>query len=198
MNTQIKGNLKIRKELEKNVQTENVLHSYMFLGKDGIGKRLIAKEFAKKMLCLTHEENCSCKSCICFDSNNHPDFNILNEEGENITIGMARELIQSVYEKPILSTKKVYIINDADKMNKEAQNCLLKTLEEPPEYSCFILIVANQDMILNTIKSRCTKIVFEKLNTKEINEILIAKGVDTKQITEKMLNLFDGSARKSA
>lgn len=197
MNINIKGNLKNRKELEQIVQTDNVLHSYLFLGQEGIGKRLIAKEMAKNILCLTHKPDCTCKSCICFETNNHPDFTIINEEGENITIGQSRELIQTVYEKPILSSKKVYIINDADKMNKEAQNCLLKTLEEPPEYGCFILIAANQDMILNTIKSRCTKIVFDKLTTNELSQILEDRKIETSNISEKMFNLFDGSIGKA-
>ena len=197
MNINIKGNLKNRKELEQIVQTDNVLHSYLFLGQEGIGKKLIAKEMAKNILCLTHKPDCTCKSCICFETNNHPDFTIINEEGENITIGQSRELIQTVYEKPILSSKKVYIINDADKMNKEAQNCLLKTLEEPPEYGCFILIAANQDMILNTIKSRCTKIVFDKLTTNELSQILEDRKIETSNISEKMFNLFDGSIGKA-
>ncbi len=197
MNINIKGNLKNRKELEAIVQTDNALHSYLFLGKEGIGKRLIAKEMAKNMLCLTHQSDCTCKSCICFETNNHPDFSVINEEGANITIGQARELIQTVYEKPILSAKKVYIINDADKMNQEAQNCLLKTLEEPPEYGCFILIAANQDMILNTIKSRCTKIVFDKLTTNELIQILEDRKIDVSNISEKMFDLFDGSIGKA-
>ena len=68
MNTNIKGNLKIRKEFEKIVQNNSVLHSYLFLGEDGIGKKKIAKEFAKQILCLNKTEECTCKSCICFDT----------------------------------------------------------------------------------------------------------------------------------
>ena len=193
MDTKIQGNLRIRNEFKIIIQNEKVLNSYLFLGQDGIGKKLIAKEFAKGILCETKQENCKCKSCTCFESNNHPDFKTINEEGENIVISQVREMIQTVYEKPILSKKKVYIINDADKMNKESQNCLLKTLEEPPEYGCFILIATNQDMILNTIKSRCTKIIFDKLTTNELTQILRERGIDTNDIPEKMFNLFDGS-----
>lgn len=171
MNTRIKGNETNRKELEKIVQNNNILHSYLFLGKEGIGKKEIAKEFAKQILCLTKKENCNCKSCICFETQNHPDIQIINEESETIKINTIRDMIQTVYQKPILSSKKIYIINDCDKMTKEAQNSLLKTLEEPPEYIIMILIASNSDMILNTIKSRCTKIVFNKLNNKEIQEI---------------------------
>ena len=106
-------------------------------------------------------------------------------------------MIQTVYQKPILSNKKIYIINDCDKMTKEAQNSLLKTLEEPPEYIIMILIASNSDMILNTIKSRCTKIVFDKLNNKEIQEILTTKDIENTNISENMYEFFDGSISKA-
>ncbi len=197
MNTRIKGNETNRKELEKIVQNNNILHSYLFLGKEGIGKKEIAKEFAKQILCLTKKENCNCKSCICFETQNHPDIQIINEESETIKINTIRDMIQTVYQKPILSNKKIYIINDCDKMTKEAQNSLLKTLEEPPEYIIMILIASNSDMILNTIKSRCTKIVFDKLNNKEIQEILTTKDIENTNISENMYEFFDGSISKA-
>ncbi len=196
METRIKGNLNKRKELDKIVQSNSVLHSYLFIGQEGIGKKEIAKEFAKKVLCLTKENNCNCKSCLCFLSNNHPDLQIVNEEGDIIKINQIRQIVQTVYEKPILSTKKVYIINDSDKMTKEAQNSLLKTLEEPPTYSVFILIASNQDMLLNTIKSRCTKIFFDNLNTNELKEVLCQKGMEI-DLSDKMINLFNGSVGKA-
>lgn len=197
MNTIIKGNETTRNELKKIVQNNNVLHSYLFLGKEGIGKKEIAKEFAREILCLTKEDNCNCKSCICFNSQNHPDIKIINEESETIKINTIREMIQTVYEKPILSNKKIYIINDCDKMTKEAQNSLLKTLEEPPEYIVIILIASNQDMILNTIKSRCTKIVFDKLKENEIKEILNTTDFKNTEISENMYEFFDGSIGKA-
>ncbi len=196
MNSNIKGNFKQIEELKKIVENNSILHSYLFLGEEGIGKKEIACEFAKEILCQTGDSDCNCKSCNCFDSNNHPDFQIINLEGETIKINTIREMIQDVYEKPILSDKKVYIINDSDKMTKEAQNSLLKTLEEPPEYIVIILIAANIDMLLNTIKSRCTKIVFEKLTDSEIQSIIKEKNIDVK-IPENLYKLFNGSAGKA-
>lgn len=196
MNNKIKGNIKIRTELEKIVQNNNILHSYLFLGKDGIGKSKIAEEFAKKILCLTKEENCNCKSCICFETHNHPDMKIVNQESETIKINTVREMIQDIYEKPIQSDKKIYIINDCDKMTKEGQNSLLKTLEEPPEYIVIILIASNSDMILNTIKSRCTKITFEELKNDEIQEILKEKEIST-DVPNNVYELFNGSIGKA-
>lgn len=197
MNTKIKGNEVNRKELEAIVQNNNILHSYLFLGKEGIGKKEIAKEFAKNILCLTKKQECNCKSCICFETQNHPDIQIINETGETIKINTVREMLATVYEKPILSDKKIYIINDCDKMTKEGQNSLLKTLEEPPEYTIIILIASNQDMILNTIKSRCTKIVFDRLKDEEIKEILNNNNIETTDISENMYEFFDGSIGKA-
>ena len=190
------GNNKVIKELNNSIDSGNILHSYMFYGPEGIGKKEVAKKFAKRILCFNKKNDCECKSCISFDSSNHPDYTIVNEEGETIKIDTIRQMIQSVYEKPILSEKKIYIINDAEKMTKEAQNSLLKTLEEPPEYIIIILIVANLDLILNTIKSRCTKVVFDRLTTNEIKEILKTKNINC-NANDKIFDLFDGSVGKA-
>ena len=158
------GNDKIKKYFNNSLKNENFLHSYLFLGKEGIGKFTFAKELAKYILCLNEKEDlCNCKSCLCFNSNNHPDFFIINEEGETIKVEqIRRQVIDKIIEKPIISKRKVYIINDCDKMTREAQNCLLKTLEEPPEFIIIILISSNENLILNTIKSRCTSIKFNR------------------------------------
>ena len=99
-------------------------------------------------------------------------------------------------EKPIISNKKVYIINDADLMTKEAQNCLLKTLEEPPEYIVIILIVSNESKMLTTIKSRCMKIQFQKINDEKLKQYLKSK-YDMENITTNILKLCDGSIGKA-
>ena len=141
----ILGNEKIKKYLNQSVEENNFLHSYLFLGTEGIGKLIFAKEFAKYILCKEDKNsNCKCKSCLCFDTKNHPDFSIINEEGETIKVDYIRDLIEKIIEKPIVSDRKVYIINDCEKMTKEAQNCLLKTLEEPPQFVTIILVSSNE------------------------------------------------------
>ena len=190
------GNDKVKTELEKIVQNHEVLHSYMFIGQDGIGKKEIAKSFAKKILCETKKEGCNCKSCISFDNGNNPDFNMISEEGNSIKIDQIRTLIEKVYEKPIASEKKVYIIDNSDKMTVEAQNSLLKTLEEPPEYIVIILITSNVDNILNTVKSRCVKVSFNNLSNDEIKEVLNERGLNT-NLNDNMYELFNGSVAKA-
>ncbi len=192
------GNTDVKNYLIKSVNNKNVLHSYLFLGTEGIGKLLVAKEFAKKILCLnnTEDETCTCKSCTCFNGKNHPDYYIINEEGESIKIDTIRNITEKAFEKPILSDKKVYIINDFEKMTKEAQNCLLKTLEEPPEFVVIILISSNENIILNTIKSRCMTIKFHNIDDKELLEY--AQNVlKYEHISENLLKSFDGSIGKA-
>ena len=144
-------------------------------GIEGIGKKEFAKAFAKKILCIGDINGKKCKSCLEFNSNNHPDFFIVEAESGKIKIEQIRNLMESSIEKPIIGQKKVFIINDADSMTKEAQNCLLKILEEPPEYLCIILVVQNESQILTTIKSRCTKVVFKPIEEKTLKEYLEKK-----------------------
>ena len=141
------GNNNVKNILIKSINNETVLHSYMFIGEQGIGKKLVAEQFAKMSLCEAYEgKECDkCKSCVEFDSGNNPDFKMIEPDGKTIKIEQIREMQTKVAEKPVNSGKKIYIIDDADLMTKEAQNCLLKTLEEPPEYIVIILIVSNEN-----------------------------------------------------
>ena len=138
----------------------------------------------------------TCKSCIEFDTNNNPDFLYIEPDGNSVKIEQIRYIQRKIQEKPIISDKKVYIINDADKMTTEAQNCLLKTLEEPPEYSTIILIGSNENMFLSTIKSRCMIIHFSKIEDEEIRKYLEEK-YELKDINTNMLEIFQGSIGKA-
>lgn len=191
------GNEKNKEILKKIIKLSQISHSYIFWGTEGIGKKIIAKEFAKKILCLENkEENCKCKSCIEFDSKNNPDFSILDLEDGKIKIEQVREMQRKVAEKPIISNKKVYIINDADKMTIEAQNCLLKTLEEPPEYITIILICSNENNLLSTIKSRCTRIFFEPIEIEKVKKYVIENKL-FENINENIIELSQGSIGKA-
>ena len=191
------GNIKQIEYLNKMAKNSNILHSYLFLGIEGIGKKLIAKEFAKKVLCIENaKENCKCKSCICFDGENHPDYTYVDTDTASIGINQIRELTKKVIEKPIISNRKVYIINDSEKMTKEAQNSLLKTLEEPPEFAIIILISSNENLILNTIKSRCMKLNFQPISNSELKEYILKKS-NYSNISENMLKAINGSIGKS-
>lgn len=193
----ILGNDKIKKELIGSINNGKYSHSYLFLGISGIGKKMIAKEFAKMILCDGEEKYCNkCKSCIEFDSGNNPDFAEINPDGNNVKIEQIRELQRKIVEPPIISNKKVYIIDEADSMTKEAQNCLLKTLEEPPEFAVIILIGSNESNFLSTIKSRCTIIKFNSIPSEQVKNY-IEKKYDIHPISENIILASEGSIGKA-
>lgn len=191
--SEIVGNEKIKRELQESINNKIISHSYMFVGQEGIGKKEFAKEFAKAILCLNQNKPCNeCSSCIKFNSSNNPDFTIIEPDGNSIKIAQTREMQEKVYRKPIISDKKVFIINDSEKMTEEAQNALLKTLEEPPEYMVIILVCSNENKILSTIKSRCLKIKFNNITDEEIRKF-IKKEQPMKELNENLLAMCNGS-----
>lgn len=190
------GNDIIKEQLKKSINNNQISHSYLFVGIEGIGKKMLATELAKAILCLNDNKYCNnCKSCVEFDGNNNPDFLYIEPDGNSLKIEQIREMQKKAQEKPIISNKKVYIIDNADKMTVEAQNSLLKTLEEPPEFVTIILIGSNENAFLTTIKSRCMIIRFNSVDNKTMTEYLQSQGIEN--VTENMLELFQGSIGKA-
>ncbi len=186
------GNEENKEILQQIIKSGNIGHSYMFIGAPGIGKKQFAKEFAKAILCESDSKPCgNCKSCLEFENENNPDFYYVGLEENSIKIDTIRKMQQKVQELPIVSNKKVYIIDDSEFMTKEAQNCLLKTLEEPPEFVTIILITANENMILNTIKSRCLKIYFKNIPDSIVKEYI--KDNYGIILSENLIKLSNGS-----
>ena len=192
------GNDENKKLLKNAVRNSNILHSYLFFGTKGIGKNFFAKEFSKMVLCNSkNEKPCNkCNSCILFDSNYNPDFFVIEPDGSSIKIEQIRQMQKSILEKPIESHKKVYIINDAETMTKEAQNCMLKTLEEPQDFIVIILIASNENNILPTVKSRCTKVFFRNLDDADIIKYINEENSEI-DINKDILKLCNGSIIKA-
>ena len=189
------GNNENKKILSKSILTNSVSHSYIFSGISGIGKFLFAKEFAKAILCTGEPKPCNiCKSCESIENGNNPDLVIIDEQANSIKTEQIKELTSDVLEKPIKGSKKIYIINNSENMTKEAQNALLKTLEEPPEYAVIILVTSNENLLLNTIKSRCIKILFSNLSDEEILEYFERNHED---ISKTMVSTFGGSIERA-
>ncbi len=189
----IVGNNEIKKELENALKTKKIANSYIFSGIEGIGKKQFAREFAKNIMCLKGGNcNQTCDSCKKFEAKsnqNYVEVNYGEYKKDIITIDQIREkVINNAYEKPIMSSKKVYVINDADRMNEPAQNALLKTLEEPPKYVVIILIVSNENALLPTIKSRCVTVKFNNLSNEEIEKV-------TGKVPDEELEILNGSLK---
>lgn len=189
------GNDRNKEVLQKAISNQKVSHSYLFIGIEGIGKKEFAKEFAKRILCQEENYQGNCKSCIEFDSKNHPDFFILKPEGNSLKIEQIREMQKKVAEKPIISNHKVYIIDDSDKMTTEAQNCLLKTLEEPPEFVTIILVGSHETSFLSTIKSRCMILHFDPIENELLTKYLKEQKISI--CSDSMLEIFQGSIGKA-
>ena len=191
------GNEEVKEFLNNTVKNNKILHSYLFYGPEGIGKKRFAEEFAKMILCTQKEENCNtCKSCIEFESGNHPDFFEIISENDSIKIEEVRNMMGTVLQKPIVSNHKVYIIDNADNLTKEAQNCLLKTLEEPPSFVTIILITSNDSKLLTTIKSRCTRVLFQKIEDSLLKKFLKDQ-YGYSNLTNNLIEFFQGSIKNA-
>ena len=162
-----------------------------FRGIDGIGKLKIANWFAKSIMCDSPVDGYYCENCApCKTFLNNADFLQIDSIDGMIKVDAVRSMIEEIVIKPTTSNRKVVIINDAHLMNENAQNALLKVLEEPPEYATIILVTSNKEKIISTIKSRCTTINFNKLSDDEIKEVL------QEQINDEILSISGGSISK--
>ena len=184
------GNEKVKEYLNSTIENKNISHSFIFVGKPGIGKKQFAHQYAEMIMCLQDGKcdgnSVKCDSCIKFEGNANPDYAEITPDGKTLKIEQIRNLQARIVEKPITSRRKVYVIDDADLMSEESQNCLLKTLEEPPEYAVIILIVSNESRILPTIKSRCVIIKFQPLTSKEIKQV-------KPELSDDLIQLLEGS-----
>jgi len=183
--------------LIKTIRDEKISSSYIFNGKEGVGKKKIAIEFAKCINCLNvKEKDQSCDKCsLCkkIDLNCCPDIKIIKPEKDSLKIGQIREFRNEIYVKPFECKKKVYIFENAEALTIEAANCLLKIIEEPPEYAIIILICSNIQSILPTILSRCQVIFFGELSTMEIEKILLKNN----NLSKNKINIISKIARGS-
>ncbi len=182
--------------LKRALVNQRVNHAYLFVGPEGVGKELIAVQFAKAINCLKDtDDSCGgCRSCRKFASGNHPDFQIIRPAENSIGIEEIRALQKDMVYKPYESSRKIYIIDDAEMMTPEGANSLLKTLEEPPEYAVLILITAQKDSILPTLISRCQLIQFSKLSQEELRTFLQNQSTDVEDLKlEEILQLAEGS-----
>lgn len=153
---------------------KNPFHAYIFEGERGLGKKLLARVFSKEILCSNKCACDGCKSCRLFDAASHPDFKLIKKEEDKkeISVDSIREIIRDISRGPIFSDKKIFLIEDGEELSKSAQNALLKTLEEPPEYAIFIITCNNIEELLPTVLSRSIVLQFKRYSASEISDIL--------------------------
>lgn len=176
----ILGHTEIKKYLKEQILAGEVSHAYTFYGINSVGKKTIALEFARELLKTKSLDTC-------------PDYKYIEkaEDKTEIIVGQIKKIItEDINIVPACSKYKVYVINDAEYMNEESQNKLLKTLEEPPSFVVIILVTSFFDKLLPTIKSRTSNICFSRLEDSDIKSLV------GENVSENILKYADGSLDK--
>lgn len=187
--------------LKNAINTNTISHAYIFHGEDGMGKRMMAEAFAKAIFCEGEGEDAcnTCIPCMQLNSGNHPDLcYVVPEKTSSIGVDDIRlQLNQSIQIKPYSSEKKVYIIENAHKMTEQAQNSLLKTLEEPPGYAVILLLADNTEQLLTTILSRCIVLDFKPVWSEQIKELLMREHQFPDYLASIAANFSGGNVGKA-
>lgn len=171
------GHEEIIAHMQNAIRSDKVSHAYILAGEHGSGKKLLASLFAMTLQCEKHgvEPCMECASCKKAMSKNHPDIiTVTHEKPNSIGIEEIREqLIADVGIRPYDSPYKVYIINGAQMLTLQAQNAILKTIEEPPAYAVILLLTSNPDALLPTITSRCVTLNLKPVPNHMVKEYLM-------------------------
>lgn len=182
----IAGNTRVKRILKMALQKGRVPNSLLFCGPEGVGKLRMAKELAIALNCLQAGDE-ACGDCVpCgairagFDDEGKagafPDVMVIQPEKAVIKIDQMKFVKQMAYLKPLSGKRRVFIVDQAETMNEEAANSLLKVLEEPPHFTHIVLVTSNPFRILPTIRSRCQILSFSPITREEIERILLENG----------------------
>ena len=189
------GHDKVKDHLRKAIEYHKVSHAYILSGEEGMGKKTLAEAFAMTLLCERSEkEPCmQCHACKQMMSGNHPDvIRVTHEKPGSIGVDDIRTQINdTIYIKPYSSSYKIYLVDEAEKMTPQAQNALLKTIEEPPAYAVIMLMTTNQELFLPTILSRCIQLKLRPLKDTQVSDYL----KETMGIPEEKADVFAAFAR---
>ena len=172
------GQDEIKTHLKNAIRTGQVSHAYIISGEKESGKRMLAEAFACTLLCDEGGDDAcgNCKSCRQTEGHNNPDLIYVTHEKTGISVNDIRQQVNATVDlKPFSHARKIYIIDEAEKMNEIAQNALLKTIEEPPSYVTIILLTTNENVFLQTILSRCIRLSLKPVHPDKIRKYLMQK-----------------------
>ena len=197
------GHLRPKRILQNALSENRAAHAYLFQGPEGVGKTTLAKAFANTLLCGEGViDACGeCDTCRRFVEGLIPDFFVIEPQGNNIKIEQVRDLQKKALFKPYEAAGKVYLIEKAETMTRDAANCLLKILEDPPPDTKFLLTTVNSYNLLPTIVSRCQLLTLGKVAPAEIKRMLInnSRGdPETAVLLATLCNGLPGQAWKMA
>jgi DNA polymerase-3 subunit delta' len=160
--------------LERSLANGRTAHAYLLLGLPQIGKTTLALNFAQALNCLAEGKPCGqCRSCLKIDHGNHPDVRVIEANNGTIKIDQMRAMQREAVLSPHEGRWKVYVIRQMERATTEAANCLLKTLEEPPDQVILMLTASDMDQLLPTIISRC-----QVLNLRPLSMLLVQKALE--------------------
>ena len=182
-------------ELINTVHNEENRQAYLFTGPEGVGRHNAARLFANALVCQNPKSApCgTCAACIGAKRDTNPDIMYIRPDGKKtISAEQARQIVTDAYIKPFESQKKVYIIEDGSVLNEFAQNCLLKILEEPPEYVVFIIIATSESVLLQTVLSRCTLVRFPAVSESVMKDYIKTKYPDEIENINLLMGLAAG------
>lgn len=171
------GHEQMVEHLQNALQSNKVSHAYLFQGESGSGKRMMADAFAMALQCEAGGTDAceTCHSCKQAVSRNHPDIiYVTHEKPGSIGVDEIRQqLVGDMLIKPYNGKYKIYIVAEAEKMTVQAQNALLKTLEEPPSYAVILLLTTNASVLLDTIRSRCVLLNLKPVPDEKVKKYLM-------------------------
>ncbi|MDR1196521.1 MAG: DNA polymerase III subunit delta' [Endomicrobium sp.] len=212
----ILGQQKIKKLLAGQIKSGKIPHAYIFMGQNGVGRKYTAFEFAKILNCTTNDfaktDTGACGKCLnCekISKNLHPDFHLIDfakqaemldedfEKQKVLKIGTIRNVQKEVATKAHESKWKFFVIEPAEKMNAEAANCLLKTLEEPPDNTILILVARHKETIPQTIVSRSQTLFFQPLQQDTISSFLMLRHSLSAAKAQEIAALSEGSIEEA-
>ncbi len=184
----IESHDKAKRILRQQIKAGRIGHAYLFVGKNGIGKKLVARAFAADIMGDIEDG--------LIERNRHPDFKLWETDKKSIGVSSIRNLQEGLFLSPTQSKRKVVMINEGEKLTTQAQNALLKILEDPPEETTFLILVEKLSKILPTLISRCQILRFAPLDQGSILKI-----IDTSNLGKPeevlLLNLGQGSINET-
>ena len=168
------GNERLKDNLRRSLKNNHISHFYLICGPAGSGKKTLARLLAAAIMCSDSDRPCGvCTPCRKVMENNHPDFITIDDpEKKHVPVELIRQAKADIYVLPNEANRKIYLLPRAQDMRVEAQNALLKVLEDPPEYGVFLRITDNPEKLLPTVRSRCVELKLTGLDSRTLERAL--------------------------